>query len=55
VAGAVRQQLLAQTQAAQAAGGLEMFLSRQQVAGVPLAASLVIFLVPPSGTQTAPL
>jgi hypothetical protein len=45
------QQLLAQAQAAQAAGGLEMFLSLQQVAGVPLAASLVIFLVPPSGTQ----
>jgi hypothetical protein len=45
-----RRQLLAQTQAAQAAGGLEMFLSLQQVAGVPLAASLVIFLVPP-GTQ----
>jgi hypothetical protein len=46
-----RQQLLAQTQAAQAAGGLEMFLSLQQVAGVPLAASLVIYLVPPSGTE----
>jgi hypothetical protein len=46
-----RRQLLAQTQAAQAAGGLEMFLSLQQVAGVPLAASLVIFLVPPPGTQ----
>ena len=46
-----RQQLLAQTQAAQAAGGLEMFLSLQQVAGVPIAASLVIFLVPPPGTH----
>ena len=46
-----RQQLLAQTQAAQAAGGLEMFLSLQQVAGVPIAASLVIFLVPPPGPQ----
>jgi hypothetical protein len=44
-----RQQLLAQTQAAQAAGGLEMFLSLQQVAGVPIAASLVIFLVPTPG------
>ena len=44
------QQLLAQARAAQAAGGLEMFLSLQQVAGVPLAASLVIFLVPPPGT-----
>jgi hypothetical protein len=46
-----RQQLLAQTQAAQAAGGQEMFVSLQQVAGVPIAASLVIFLVPPPGTQ----
>ena len=46
-----RQQLLAQAEAAQAAGGLEMFLSLQQVAGVPLPASLVIFLVPPQGTQ----
>jgi hypothetical protein len=46
-----RQQLLAQTEAAQSAGGLEMFLSLQQVAGVPLAASLVIYLVPPSGTH----
>ena len=46
-----RQQLLAQTQAAHAAGGLEMFLCLQQVAGVPLPASLVTFLVPASGTQ----
>ena len=44
-----RQHLLAQTQAAQAAGGLELFLSLQQVAGVPIAASLVIFLVPTPG------
>jgi len=46
-----RQQLLAQTEAAQQAGGLEMFLSLRQVAGVPLAASLVTFLIPPPGTQ----
>jgi hypothetical protein len=46
-----RQQLLAQAEAARAAGGLEMFLSLQQVAGVPLAASLAIFLVPPAGSQ----
>jgi hypothetical protein len=45
-----RQQLLAQTEAAQAAGGLEMFLSLQQVAGIPLAASLVTFLVPSPGS-----
>jgi hypothetical protein len=43
-----RKELLTQTEAAQAAGGLEMFLSLQQVAGIPLAASLVIFLVPPT-------
>jgi hypothetical protein len=48
-----REQLLAQTLAAQAAGGLEMFLSLDPVAGIPLAASLVIFLVPSSGTQPA--
>jgi hypothetical protein len=44
-----RQHLLDQTRVAQEAGGLEMFLSLQQVAGVPIAASLVIFLVPPPG------
>jgi hypothetical protein len=44
-----RDQLLAQAVAAQAAGGLEMFLSLDPVAGIPLAASLVIFLVPASG------
>jgi hypothetical protein len=44
-----REQLLAQTLAAQSAGGLEMFLSLDPVAGIPLAASLVVFLVPPSG------
>jgi hypothetical protein len=48
-----RQQLLAQTQAAHESGGIEMFLSLQNVAGIPLAASLVVFLVPPSGTHRA--
>ena len=46
-----RQELLARAGAAYAAGGLEMFLSTQQVAGIPLAASLVIFLMPPSRAQ----
>lgn len=32
-----RQELLTRTEAAYAAGGLEMFLSLQQVAGIPLA------------------
>ena len=44
-----REQLLAQALVAQAAGGLEMFLSLDPVARIPLAASLVIFLVPASG------
>jgi hypothetical protein len=50
-----RQELLARAQAGYETGGLEMFLSTQQVAGIPLAASLVIFLVPPpaSGAVTA--
>lgn len=46
-----RQELLTKARAAREAGGLEMFLSTQQVAGIPLAASLVIFLVPPPGPQ----
>src|ERR1035437_1213349 len=46
-----RQELLAKAGAAHEAGGLEMFLSLQQVAGIPLAASLVIFLVPPPGAR----
>jgi hypothetical protein len=46
-----RQELLARAKAAYEAGGLEMFLSTQQVAGIPLASSLVIFLVPPPGSQ----
>lgn len=46
-----RRELLAQAKAAYASGGLEMFLSGQQVAGIPLAASLVIILVPEPGSQ----
>jgi len=42
-----RQETLAKAEAAYAAGGLEMFLSLQQIAGIPVAASLVTFLVPP--------
>lgn len=41
-----RQELLAQAEAAYTAGGLDMFLSLQEIAGIPLAASLVVFLVP---------
>lgn len=50
-----RQELLARAQAGYETGGLEMFLSTQQAAGIPLAASLVIFLLPPpaSGAVTA--
>ncbi len=42
-----RRELLDRAEAAYAAGGLEMFLSLAQIAGLPLPASLVIFLVPP--------
>ena len=45
-----RQETLAKAEAAYAAGGLEMFMSMQQIAGIPIAASLVIFAVPPSAT-----
>jgi len=41
-----------QAEAAHASGGIEMLLSVQQIAGVPLSASLVVFLVPPSGCST---
>ena len=41
-----RQDLLDQAEAAYGAGGLEMFLSLQRVADIPIAASLVIFAVP---------
>lgn len=47
-----RRELLAKAEAARAAGGLEMYLSLQQAAGIPLSASLVILLVPPPGTGT---
>jgi hypothetical protein len=47
-----RQELLSRAEVAYAAGGLELFLSLLQVSGIPLAASLVIFLVrPPAGPQ----
>jgi hypothetical protein len=42
-----RQQLLARAEATHAAGGVELFLSLQQISGVPVPASLAIFLVPP--------
>ena len=47
-----RDDLLARAADAYAAGGLEMFLSLEQIGGVPLPASLVIFVVPPpEGTR----
>jgi hypothetical protein len=45
-----REETLAKAEAAYSAGGLEMFLSLQQIAGIPVAASLVTFLVPPPAT-----
>jgi hypothetical protein len=41
-----REELRAKAEAAYTAGGLDLFLSLQQIAGIPLAASLVVFLVP---------
>jgi hypothetical protein len=49
-----REELLAKAEAAYETGGLDMFLSLQQIAGIPLAASLVVFLVPaPEDGRTA--
>lgn len=45
-----RQETLAKAESAYSAGGVEMFLSLQQIAGIPVAASLVTFLVPPPAT-----
>lgn len=45
-----RQETLDKAEAAYAAGGLEMFMSLQQIAGIPIAASLVTFAVPPPTT-----
>jgi len=41
-----REELLSKVEDAYTAGGLDLFLSLQQIAGIPLAASLVVFLVP---------
>jgi hypothetical protein len=48
-----REELLAKAGAAYDGGGLDMFLSLQQIAGIPLAASLVVFLVPAPGDGRA--
>lgn len=45
-----RQETLAKAEAAYAAGGLEMFTSLQKIAGIPIAAPLVTFMVPPPAT-----
>jgi hypothetical protein len=42
-----REELLSRAETAYEAGGLDMFLSLQEIAGIPLAASLLVFLVPP--------
>jgi hypothetical protein len=48
------EELLAKAEAAYETGGLDMFLSLQQIAGIPLAASLVVFLIPaPADGRTA--
>lgn len=42
-----KRDLLARAEATHAAGGIELFLSMQRVADVPIAASLATFLIPP--------
>jgi len=44
--------LLARAAATHEAGGTELFLSMQRVAGVPIPASLAIFLLPPDDGRT---
>jgi hypothetical protein len=46
-----KRELLVRAAATYKAGGIELFLSLQQVAGVPVPASLAIFLVPPNDGQ----
>jgi hypothetical protein len=45
-----RRELLARTEATHSAGGIELFLSMQRVADVPIAASLATFLIPPEAS-----
>ena len=42
-----RRELLARAAAAHAAGGVELYLSLQRISGIPVPASLAIFLLPP--------
>jgi hypothetical protein len=46
-----RHGLLARIEATHTAGGIELFLSMQRVASVPIAASLATFLIPPDGSR----
>lgn len=45
-----RRELLARVEATHSAGGIELFLSMQRVADVPIAASLATFLIPSDGS-----
>jgi hypothetical protein len=47
-----KRELLARAVATRAAGGVELYLSLQQISGVPVPASLAIFLVPPDNGRT---
>lgn len=49
-----RRDLMERAEAAGKAGGVEMFLSLMQVAGVPIAASLTTYLVPPPASAVSP-
>jgi hypothetical protein len=47
-----KRELLARAVATHEAGGIELFLSLQQVSGVPVPASLATFLLPPDDRRT---
>jgi hypothetical protein len=49
-----RRELMERAEAAAKAGGVEMFLSMMQIAGVPIAASLTTYLVPPPASAVSP-
>jgi hypothetical protein len=47
-------ELLARATAAYAAGGVELYLSLQRISGIPVPASLAIFLLPPDDDRAIP-
>ncbi len=49
-----KRELLARVTATYAAGGVELYLSLQRISGIPVPASLAIFLLPPDNDRTVP-